>query len=1059
MAEEAVVSFAALLKRLRVIAAMTQEELASAAGIHVRTISDLERGVALRAHRTTIQLLEDALRLEPKARAEFEAAARGRHLLGALATPEDRGEELDGDPKSWMRRIVTALDQLGAGAARSLATEWQASAVVDPDWLRWVDELIGLTVTGRLDWSGQRPLPAAGGGVFWGRDAQIAELDAFLERVQAGRGGLALIVGPVRIGKSRLLAEVLAKWSGVAQTDWVTLDRGEAGYRGWRRLLAPPWIELRREELAPAKVLPYAKVLDEVLLPAGDGDETGLPFPGEVAAAIAALLKHMARRCPVVVVLDDAHRGGASSDQLLVEVARRVSASAVGIIAALRQSELEEPSALRAYADQGESRAALDLVVPVHVPPLGPESVAGLISERTGVAPPPEVVDQVMKQTAGRPQLIKYSPILPPDGASASSRWVVGRPSPDDRRGLQYIVMQRSRPVRNVLEAAAVCATGQEIDAPLVARVAELRAGEVERVLDEERRHGSILASRLSGYWFQHDSWMDAIAASCPAERLRTLHARCLSQLREDPTCAPQLLARHALAAGAAAVGEQTIVALSKNAAEAALADRAFSAAADFYAAAAQFAEAPERIELLVSQADAWRFGGSWEEARAVLKRAAAQARALGDSGREALAMVHLERLTWNYGLDEKELTEQIRGLLRRLPSSEVVLRAQAEAGLAARLAISVRQYENEQIDLAEAALEKLPSIPLTPARADVVVGVRHGLQDHATPDELLEYDREVLDLGMKFHSAFHIQEALVAQVMDLVRAGRLIELPAAVRAHRDFTEYSASPQISYSQALIDSMLALAHGDFSAASAHTAEASALSADWGESMAREALMAQAGWLLFETGQLDGLAELLEGLPDQDVSSLNEPVWHLGAGLIHAERGEVDVAIRILRDVCAITGDFANLARGPSRIGILATAATLLGHPSLYDSLPHADAVRWGHSLASLLHDHPDAIAVAGWPAVILGSKHRFIGLAYLAAGEPAEARPHLERAAEQNSAFAVLHARTRFDLARALLQQGSGREGMAELKRALELASRLGMTRLAAQAADELGART
>jgi len=532
-----------------------------------------------------------------------------------------------------------------------------------------------------------------------------------------------------------------------------------------------------------------------------------------------------------------------------------------------------------------------------------------------------------------------------------------------------------------------------------------------------------------------------------------------LSQLRDDPTCAPQLLARHAIAAGAAAVGEQTLVALARNAAEAALADRAFGAAADFYAAAAQFAETPERIELLVGQADAWRFGGSWDEARAVLRRAVALARALSDPGREALAMVHLERLTWNYGLDENELTEQIRSLLHRLPSSEVVLRAQAEAGLAARLAISARQYENEQIDLANAALGKLASVPPTPARADVVVGVRHGLQDHATPDELLGYDRQVLALGMKFHLAFHVQEALVAQVVDLIRAGRLIELPAAVRAHRDFTERSASPQISYSQALVDGMLALAHGDFAAASAHTSEAGRLSADWGESMAGEALMAQAGWLLFETGQVDGLAEFLEGLPRQDVSSLNEPVWHLGAGLIHAERGDVGSAIRILREVTGITGDFANLARGPSRIAILATAATLLGHPSLHDSLPRTDSVRWGHSLARLLHDHPDTIAVAGWPAVILGSKHRFIGLAYLAAGQAEEALPHLERAVEQNSAFAVLHARTRFDLARALLQQASVHtEATAELKRAMEMATALGMTRLAAQAAEELGAR-
>ena len=71
-------AFAALLRELRTDAGLTQEELAEAARLSVRTISDLERGIYPTARKETARLLADALRLVGDARAEFEGVARGR---------------------------------------------------------------------------------------------------------------------------------------------------------------------------------------------------------------------------------------------------------------------------------------------------------------------------------------------------------------------------------------------------------------------------------------------------------------------------------------------------------------------------------------------------------------------------------------------------------------------------------------------------------------------------------------------------------------------------------------------------------------------------------------------------------------------------------------------------------------------------------------------------------------------------------------------------------------------------------------------------------------------
>jgi tetratricopeptide (TPR) repeat protein/transcriptional regulator with XRE-family HTH domain len=68
---------AGVLRGLRAGAGLTQEELAEAAGLSPRTVSDLERGLATTPHKDTVRLLADALQLGGSARVEFEAAARG----------------------------------------------------------------------------------------------------------------------------------------------------------------------------------------------------------------------------------------------------------------------------------------------------------------------------------------------------------------------------------------------------------------------------------------------------------------------------------------------------------------------------------------------------------------------------------------------------------------------------------------------------------------------------------------------------------------------------------------------------------------------------------------------------------------------------------------------------------------------------------------------------------------------------------------------------------------------------------------------------------------------
>jgi predicted ATPase/DNA-binding XRE family transcriptional regulator/uncharacterized protein (DUF2384 family) len=78
-----------LLRRLRVAAGLTQDELAQRAKLSVRAISDLERGVRRAPHKDTLALLAEALSLDEGDRGQLAEAvrrSRGRNAAGSSVT-------------------------------------------------------------------------------------------------------------------------------------------------------------------------------------------------------------------------------------------------------------------------------------------------------------------------------------------------------------------------------------------------------------------------------------------------------------------------------------------------------------------------------------------------------------------------------------------------------------------------------------------------------------------------------------------------------------------------------------------------------------------------------------------------------------------------------------------------------------------------------------------------------------------------------------------------------------------------------------------------------------
>ena len=175
-------SFAGLLRQLRAESLLTQEELAEAARLSPRSVSDLERGINRTARKETAVLLADALGLGEPVRGLFVAAALGR---------------------------VPATDVLAARDSRAP------------------------TVRRELEcpYRGLLPFRESDAGVFYGRERLAAELAVKLAR-RAADGGLVVVTGASGSGKSSLLRAGLLP----------IVARGQQvpGSEGWPRIVMTP---------------------------------------------------------------------------------------------------------------------------------------------------------------------------------------------------------------------------------------------------------------------------------------------------------------------------------------------------------------------------------------------------------------------------------------------------------------------------------------------------------------------------------------------------------------------------------------------------------------------------------------------------------------------------------------------------------------------------------------------------------------------------------------------------------------------------------------------------
>lgn len=573
-----------------------------------------------------------------------------------------------------------------------------------------------------------------------GRDAELQQATQAL-----AEGRALLLVGEAGLGKSRLIAELLAARPGVPA---VKAQAGDGGvpYATLARLLR----RLLEGRSARADAAALARVLPELR----DGD---VPLPPEgarlrVMQAVGALLDAAA---PALVVVDDLHFADEASLELLQ-----------GLIDAdphrpwlLAQRPGEGPAAATALQDALLEAGRLQ---PLALQPLSPDGVAALLHDLAlpGLAPA-DWAPRLHRHTGGNPLFV-----LETLKQLQAADIAVGRLPHSASVGALIERRLRALGERALALARLAAIAGPDFTPALAEAVLQRPA------LELADGWGELEAAQvLRDGGFAHDLVQDAVLRSVPAPIARHLHAAVARHL-EGHGAEPARLAAHWLAA------EDTRAALPwlLRAADAARAGLRPREEAGFLATAAGLSnaglDAAGRFELLMRWQQAAETGLDRLQALAILDRA----EPAGDHQRARWLARRAALLGEGGDVDAcADLAEQALSLALALADAALAADALSTAAAAHYMA----QRHARAQDLLERhwpLMERLPALPpgLLDTRAQVIAG--RGL-----PREAMPWFRRALQAGRAAGTPVAVIRTLVSMARNQMVLGEIADADAAL--------------------------------------------------------------------------------------------------------------------------------------------------------------------------------------------------------------------------------------------------------------------------------------
>jgi DNA-binding CsgD family transcriptional regulator len=372
----------------------------------------------------------------------------------------------------------------------------------------------------------------ASGPVLVGRDQQMAALEAAFATARQGGPAAVLLGGEAGVGKSRLVGEFGqgATAAGACVLVGGCLELGTDGlpFAPFTTVLRDLVHEFGADEVASMLPGRTTRGLARLLPELGEADTGG--DPGEARARLfeemLSALDHLARRSPVVLVIEDAHWADRSSRDLLTFlIGNQRAIGGLLIVVTFRSDELHRTHPLRPML------AALDRIAwveRVELPRLTRYDTAELAAGILGRQLAGDVADALYHRSEGNPLFVET--LLGCDGELSSEL-------PESLRDLLLDGVRRlPEDTQEVLRVAS--AGGETTGHALLAAVTGLDEAALTSAL-RPAVTANVLRAHPSGYTFRHELIREAVHDDLlPGEHGR-LHSRFAEAIDADHALVP----------------------------------------------------------------------------------------------------------------------------------------------------------------------------------------------------------------------------------------------------------------------------------------------------------------------------------------------------------------------------------------------------------------------------------------------------------------------------------------------------------------------------------------